>query len=105
MKTTVTWYTFRDAVVRHDRLEQFGSDGWRALFDYIEDYERDTGEEQELDIIALCCDFTRYESLAEFNQEQGEECETMQDVSDLTLLVLIDGDDDDIAAPFIVANY
>jgi hypothetical protein len=55
--------------------------------------------------VALCCDFARYESLAEFNQEQGEECETMQDVSDLTLLILIDGDYDDTNKPFIVANY
>ena len=105
MKQTVNWYTFRDAAVRHARLNQFGSDGWRAIFDYIEGYERDTGEEQEMDIIGLCCDMTRYESLAEFNQEMGEECETMQDVSDLTTLILINGDYDDTEEPFIVANY
>ena len=105
MKTTVNWYTFRDAVVRHDRLDQFGSDGWRAIFDYIEEYEQESGQEQEMDIIALCCDFTRYESLADFNAEMGEECETMQDVSDLTTLILINGDYDDTDEPFIVANY
>lgn len=106
MKQSVNWYTFRDAVFAHDRLSQFGMDGWRAIFDYIEEYEQDTGEEQEMDIIALCCELTRYENLAEFNEAMGENCETMQDVNDMTMLILInDGDFDDIEQPFIVLNY
>ena len=27
------------------------------MFDYLEQYEEDTGEELKLDVIALCCDF------------------------------------------------
>lgn len=87
MKCTVTESFFIDSVRRMDRLEQFGIDGWRAIFEYIEDYERDSGEEQEMDIIALCCDMTRYESIEEFNHEQGEECADIADVTNLTTVV------------------
>ena len=30
----------------------------RSLFDYLEDLEQDCGEELELDVIALCCDYS-----------------------------------------------
>lgn len=33
------------------------------MFDYLEEYEESTGEKIELDIVALCCDFTEYDSL------------------------------------------
>lgn len=102
MKTTVTCYMFIEAARSTGRLDKFGVDGWRALFDYIEEYEQDTGEEQEMDIIALCCDLSRYESIAEFNAEYGEECETLQDVQDLTVVIPINGDDD---GPFLAVNY
>lgn len=105
MKTTVTKSMFIDTVRAYGRLDNFGYDGWCAIFDYIEDYERDTGEEQGMDIVALCCDLTRYESISEFNKEMSEECETMQDVSDLTTLILINGDYEDTEESFIVVNY
>jgi hypothetical protein len=41
-----------------DRFDQFGYDGLRVLFDFMEQYEEDTGEEIELDVIALCCEYS-----------------------------------------------
>ena len=37
-----------------------------ALFEYLEDYEQDTGEEIEMDMVGLCCDFTEYKNTEEF---------------------------------------
>ncbi len=57
MKTTVSVYDFRDAFQRAGRQTHFSYDGLAILFDYLEEYEAGTGEEMELDVIALCCDF------------------------------------------------
>ena len=43
------------------RPDNFSRSGLHALFDYIEELEHDMGEQIELDVIALCCDFMDYE--------------------------------------------
>ena len=63
MKTTVSLYDFREAFRACGRAEQFSHEGLEVLFDYLEQYEDDTGEELELDVVALCCDF--YEDTVE----------------------------------------
>jgi len=45
-----------------DRNATFSYKGKRALFDYLENYSEETGEIVELDIVALCCDYTEYDS-------------------------------------------
>ena len=57
MKTTVNFSDFCDAFNLMGRKDQFTYDGLRVLFDYFEEYEESTGEEIELDVIAICCDF------------------------------------------------
>ena len=58
MKQSVTFSQFVDAFRAHDRYDSFGYDGLRVIFDYLESYEQDTGEEIELDVIAICCDYS-----------------------------------------------
>ena len=58
MKTTVYRSDFHDAFIRADRKENFSYSGRDILFDYLEQYEEDSGEEIELDVIALCCDYS-----------------------------------------------
>ena len=57
MKQTVTKSDFCDAFRVMDRLENFTYKGREMLFVYFEQLEEDTGEEIELDVIAICCDF------------------------------------------------
>lgn len=57
MKTTVNFYTFRD-LFREIRPGNFSSDGLACLFDYLEQLEEDCGQEMELDVIAICCDYS-----------------------------------------------
>ena len=57
MKTSVSYYDFQRAFERCDRANQFSREGLNTLFDYLEAYEDGTGEEIELDVIALCCDY------------------------------------------------
>jgi len=64
MKTTVSIHDFRTAFAQL-RPNNFTYDGLAVLFDYFEDCEQD-GEEFELDVIAICCDFSEddYSSIA-----------------------------------------
>ena len=57
MKKTIDFYEFRDAFNRMDRGEQFSREGLEILFNALQDFEDETNEEIELDVIALCCDF------------------------------------------------
>ena len=69
MKQTVSKTDFRDAFRTMDRAGQFSREGLDALFDHLEQYEQDTGDELELDVIALCCDYSEdtYAEVAESN--------------------------------------
>jgi hypothetical protein len=58
MKTTVNQSAFIDAFHAYDRYDQFGYAALSSLFDYLEGLENDTGEELELDVIAICCDYS-----------------------------------------------
>jgi hypothetical protein len=59
MKQTVNKYQFAEAFKTAGRGDQFSYKGLDALFDWLE--EEDDGG-YELDVIALCCDFSEYES-------------------------------------------
>jgi hypothetical protein len=71
MKNTVNFYSFADAFRRMDRANQFSRAGLRALFDYLEELEQDTGDEYELDVIALCCDFAEFDTAEDAAREYG----------------------------------
>lgn len=71
MKTTINFSEFRDHFYGI-RPDNFSYDGLKILFDYFEEYEESTGDEIELDVIGLCCDFAEstWEAIAsDFNIE------------------------------------
>ena len=78
MKNTVNSYDFVKAF-EELRPDNFTRAGLNALFDYLEEYEADTGDEMELDVIALCCDFQEYESALEAAAEYGFEPDEKED--------------------------
>jgi len=73
MKQTISFGQFQDAFYNMDRQNQFSYKGKKALFEYLEEYEDSTGEQIELDVIALCCDYTEYDSLEDFHLEYDAE--------------------------------
>lgn len=58
MKQTINLYQFRDAFNKMDRGNQFSYEGLEILFDWFEDLEQMEGQEIELDVIAICCDYS-----------------------------------------------
>jgi hypothetical protein len=57
MKQTVTLSTFRDSFKSTGRAEQFSYEGLALIFYHLSELEEDMGEEIELDVIAICCEF------------------------------------------------
>ena len=93
MKSTINRSQFHDAFRKMGRENQFSYDGLEALFNYLEDYEDDTGESIELDVIALCCEYTEYANLAEFqNDYDAEDYPGMETIGEYTQVIRINDD-------------
>lgn len=79
--------------------DNFSYKGKQALFNYLEQYEDETGEQIELDPIALCCDYKEYDDLADL-QASYPDIKDMQDLQDHTIVIPIDGTDGFIIQQF-----
>ena len=84
------WDTYKD---------NFTYEGKRALFDYLENLSEDIGEDIELDTVAICCDYTQFDDLEEYNS-QYEPVESIDEIENLTQVIRIDGSES-----FIIQNY
>tara|TARA_Y100001973_G_scaffold83692_1_gene124179 strand:- start:153 stop:482 length:330 start_codon:yes stop_codon:yes gene_type:complete len=75
MKQTVDEHQFRRAF-ETIRPENFSYEGLRILFDHLEALEYD-GEERELDVIELCCEYTEAtaEEIAKNHSIDLSDCE------------------------------
>lgn len=71
MHITITSSMFADAFSSMGREDQFSREALEALFNYLEEYEQDTGEDLELDVVALCCDFAEYENAIAAAEDYG----------------------------------
>ena len=54
---TVDFYSFRQAFYNYERQDQFSSAALHEIFDYLDQVSDDIGENIELDVVAICCDF------------------------------------------------
>lgn len=79
----VTESMFHDAFVGMGRKDQFSQEGRAALYGYLADLADGTSEPFELDVIGLCCEFTEYESIEEYNAEYGTDFDSWADVEGL----------------------
>ena len=69
MKDTVNQNTFIHRFDEIGRGNNFSYEGRIALFEHYEQYEKETGTEIEFDAIAICCEFTEYESWEDFKRD------------------------------------
>ena len=56
---------------RMDRGNNFGYDGWLAIGDYLEQLSDDLGENIEVDIVGICCDYSMSEDVSDWWKEYG----------------------------------
>ena len=67
MYQTINKSQFIDAFLHAGRKDQFTYEAKSALYDYLEVYDN----EIELDVIALCCEFTEYDSIEDYCKDYG----------------------------------
>ena len=87
MKQTVNEYDFVEAFDKANRKENFSRQGRQELYDYLLQWEEDLGEEIELDVIALCLEFTEYESVEEYNKAYSTKHEDWDSVNEETIVI------------------
>jgi len=101
MYTTITFCEFQDAFENHGRGNQFTYEGLKALYEYLGEYEDECGETIELDVIALCCEYSEYEDLDAFWEDYDkEDYPTLEDIQDETCVIEIEGSDGFIILSF-----
>lgn len=79
---------FRDAFHSMGRSNQFSESGLEAIFEYLDSM----GEDIELDVIGICCEFSEYESLEDFNNQNQTEFESIDEIENMTTVIRIDSD-------------
>jgi len=99
MKQTVHFEDFRNNF-QAVRPNNFSYEGLAALFDYFEQYENDTGEELDLDVIATCCEYTEYKTLEDFNKDYGKDYKLVEEIDEDTRFVKIPN-----STGFIIQNF
>jgi len=97
---TINAYNFSTEFASMGRHDQFTYAGLNALYEYIE--ECYTEEEPfEMDVIALCVQFSEYENLDECLQEVGnDDIKTLEDLQDHTIVIEIEGSEAIIISEF-----
>jgi hypothetical protein len=91
MKQTITESQFVDAFTDCSRADNFTYAGRKAMFEYFEQLEDDCDMEIEFDVIAICCEYTEYENLEEFQANYGaDDYPDMEAIRDATQLIEID---------------
>lgn len=71
MYKNISFYDFVDSF-SDTYKNNFTYDGKKALFEYLEEYEESTGEKIELDTVALCCEYTEYDTALEIATEYSK---------------------------------
>lgn len=91
MKQSIGYIQFHQAFSQFKRLDNF-PEGLRELFDYLEELENDTGIEMELDVVALCCDYTEDKLktvLKEYNLD------SLDELRDHTTVIMVDDEEEE----------
>ena len=79
---TVSLYDFRQAFVTANRHENFSYEGLELIFDHLEALSDDISESIDLDVIAICCEYSEC-TIAEYIEDYS------MDVTNLVDYVLL----------------
>ena len=85
------------------RKNKFTYLGKKELFDWFECLG--DGNYDELEKIALCCEFTEYQSIKDFRKDYGNEYKTIEDIEYNTIVIPVITNKDKSIKSFIVANF
>lgn len=61
-------------------------DACLALAEYLEQMAEDLGEPMELDTVAIRCEYSLMDDIADFNSQYSTEYEDMDDITETTVI-------------------
>jgi len=104
MYKTINEYEFRQAFKDMNR-DSYSYEGYTALYEFLDEACSSDDKGFELDVIAICCDFTEYENLKEFQSEYyddvaGDKFKTIDEIEDETIVIRIEDSDSFIIQVF-----
>jgi hypothetical protein len=102
MKTTLSTSDITHAL-KSDENAAWSWNGARALAEYLEQLEEDTGEEMELDVCAIRCDFSESASMQDWLMEHHG-AETLAFALQYSGIDL-DGDEDEDEIDDLIRSY
>ena len=79
---TLSTYDIADAL-KGDTNANWSYNGAKALAEYLEALEEGTGEEMDLDVVAIRCDFSEFGSLREWADDYGHEYDHAENDDDI----------------------
>lgn len=88
-----------NSVFKLIRPDNFTYEGLRALYDYLCAMEEDAGTQMEFDVIGLCCEFTQYSNIEEFNEAYSIDANSTEDIKKHTVVIGVDD------GSFIIQNF
>lgn len=91
---TLDFNSFQNAFDRYGRSAQFSNTGLQLLFDYLEELSNDTGQDIELDVIGLCCQYSEYDKASFLRDYSLDGIESIEDLEQ----ALMDGTIDCVIA-------
>ena len=80
MIQTVNNSEFHNAFNSMDRGTQFSYEALNLIYEYLEQYEVDTGEPVELDVIAICCEYSE-SSVEQIVRDYSIDCDDVEEDS------------------------
>ena len=98
MIDTVSEYQFTDWFMKY-RPYNFSHDGLKALFNYLEELEEDSGQPMKFDPIAVCCEYDEYDSIEEC-LKQYDHIDTIEELRDNTTVIEVEGTESIIIQTF-----
>ena len=87
MVKTLSFYDFERGFADVGRKNSFTYEGLKALFDYLESYEEETEIPIELDVIALCCEYTEYENFEELQNDY--DVKSIEELEEKTTVIMV----------------
>ena len=70
------------------RQEQFSQVGIVALFEHLEELSEGIGEDIQIDVVALCCDYSEYDDVNDYNQQNGTEYASWEEAEENDVYVV-----------------
>jgi len=112
---TINRSQFHDAFNHSSRKGTFSYSGLNALYEYLDEVsEYNDNKQIELDIVGICCDFSEYENLKDFQNSYGDKYQyviggSADCIDYYTSVILLDEwqgkNEDTTDLPFIIQDF